>query len=103
MRVAKDNFYCSNNFLLLQLNSDGIDDDNIQSLGHGQCVVEQRELFTLCKIPPLRRNFAWGAKYPILLVIKLRTISRNLEVFLDEENMLVSILPLSSAEDPVLS
>ena len=66
MRVAKDNFYCSNNFLLLQLNSDGIDDDNIQSLGHGQCVVEQRELFTLCKIPPLRRNFAWGAKYPIV-------------------------------------
>ena len=66
MRVAKDNFYCSNNFLLLQLNSDGIDDDNIQSLGHGQCVVEQRELFTLCKILPLRRNFAWGAKYPII-------------------------------------
>ena len=63
MTVAKDNFYCSNNFLLLQLNSDGIDDDNIQSLGHGQCVVEQRELFTLCKIPPLRQNFAWGAKY----------------------------------------
>ena len=66
MTVAKDNFCCSNNFLLLQLNSDGIDDDNIQSLGHGQCVVEQRELFTLCKIPPLRRNFAWGAKYPIM-------------------------------------
>ena len=65
MTVAKDNFYCSNNFLLLQLKSNGIDDDNIQSLGHGQCVVEQRELFTLCKIPPLRRNFAWGAKYPI--------------------------------------
>ena len=65
MTVAKDNFYCSNNFLLLQLNSDGIDDDNIQSLGHGQCVVEQRELFALCKIPPLRRNFAWGAKYPM--------------------------------------
>ena len=65
MRVAKDNFYCSNNFLLLQLNSDGIDDDNIQSLGHGQCVVEWRELFTVCKIPPLRWNFAWGAKYLI--------------------------------------
>ena len=65
MMVEKDNFYCSNNFLLLQLNSDGIDDDNIQSLGHGQCVVERRELITLCKIPPLRRNFAWGAKYPI--------------------------------------
>ena len=65
MTVAKDNFYCSNNFLLLQLNSDGIDDDNIQSLGHGQCVVEQRELFTLCKIPPLQWNFAWGAKYPL--------------------------------------
>ena len=67
MTVAKDNFYCSNNFLLLQLNSDGIDDDNIQSLGHGQCVVEQRELFTLCKIPPLWRNFAWGAKYPLVI------------------------------------
>ena len=67
MTVAKDNFYCSNNFLLLQLNSDGIDDDNIQSLGHGQCVVEQRELFTLCKIPPLRQNFAWGAKYPLVI------------------------------------
>ena len=66
MTVVKDNFYCSNNFLLLQLNSDGIDDDNIQSLGHGQCVVEQRELSTLCKILPLRQNFAWGAKYPIL-------------------------------------
>ena len=66
MTVEKDNFYCSNNFLLLQLNSDGIDDDNIQSLGHGQCVVERRELITLCKIPPLRRNFAWGAKYPIV-------------------------------------
>ena len=65
MTVTKDNFYCSNNFLLLQLNSDGIDDDNIQSLGHGQCVVERRELFTLCKIPPLWPNFAWGAKYPI--------------------------------------
>ena len=65
MTVEKDNFYYSNNFLLLQLNSDGIDNDNIQSLGHGQCVVEQRELFTLCKIPPLRWNFAWGAKYPI--------------------------------------
>ena len=64
MTVAKDKFYCSNNFLLLQLNSDGIDDDNIQSLGNGQCVVEQRELFTLCKILPLWRNFAWGAKYP---------------------------------------
>ena len=67
MTVEKDNFYCSNNFLLLQLNSDGIDDDNIQSLGHGQCVVERRELITLCKIPPLRRNFAWGAKYPIYI------------------------------------
>ena len=65
MRLENFNFYCSNNFLLLHLNSDGIEDDNIQSLGHGLCLVKRRKLFTLCKIQSQRRNSAWGAEYPI--------------------------------------
>ena len=63
MRLENFNFYCSNNFLLLHLNSDGIEDDNIQSLGHGLCLVKRRKLFTLCKIQSQRRNSAWGAEY----------------------------------------
>ena len=31
MRLENFNFYCSNNFLLLHLNSDGLEDDNIQA------------------------------------------------------------------------
>ena len=67
MRLENFNFYCSNNFLLLHLNSDGIEDDNIQSLGHGLCLVKRRKLFTLCKIQSQRRNSAWGAEYPICI------------------------------------
>ena len=65
MRLENFNFFCSNNFLLLHLNSDGIEDDNIQSLGHGLSLVKRRKLFTLCKIQSQWRNSAWGAKYPI--------------------------------------
>ena len=64
MRLVKRNFYCSNNFLLLHLNSDSIEDDNIKSLGHGPCLVKRRKLFTLCKIQS-RWWKAWGAKYQI--------------------------------------
>ena len=67
MRLENFNFYCSNNFLLLHLNSNGIEDDNIQSLGDGLCLVKHRKLFTLCKIQSQWQNSAWGAKYPILL------------------------------------
>ena len=69
MRLENFYFYCSNNFLLLHLNSDGIEDDNIQSLGHGLCLVKHRKLFTLCKIQSQRWNSAWGAKYPIMMAI----------------------------------
>ena len=65
MRLDNFNFYCSNNFLLLHLNSDGIEGDNIQSLGHGLCLVKRWKLFTLCKIQSQRRNSAWGAEYPL--------------------------------------
>ena len=68
MRLENFNFYCSNNFLLLHLNSDGIEEDNIQSLGHGLCLVKRRKLFTLCKIQSQRRNSAWGAEYPKYLL-----------------------------------
>ena len=67
MRLENFNFYCSNNFLLLHLNSNGIEDDNIQSLGHGLCLVKHRKLFTLCKIQSQWQNSAWGAKYLILI------------------------------------
>ena len=64
MRLVKCNFYCSNNFLLLHLNSDRIEDDNIKSLGHVPCLVKRRKLFTLCKIQSWWWK-AWGAKYQI--------------------------------------
>ena len=78
MRLENFNFYCSNNFLLLHLNSDGIEEDNIQSLGHGLCLVKRRKLFTLCKIQSQRRNSAWGAEYPIILLFYRSTQQTNL-------------------------
>ena len=88
MRLENFNFYCSNNFLLLHLNSDGIEDDNIQSLGHGLCLVKRRKLFTLCKIQSQRQNSAWGAEYPICVRDLIRTTYGTLAQFGDEKKAL---------------